>query len=82
MRLDFLIGELLKIGFSKIEKNYNNYNYSEYEELDGRYRMLSCENTRRARKIDTDEAYKKAQSREQLIRKAFFADCKRYLKEL
>lgn len=47
-----------------------------------RYQSLSAENTRRARKIDTDEAYKKAQSREQLIRKAFFADCKRYLKEL
>lgn len=54
----------------------------DYYSLDRRYQSLSTENTRRARKIDTDEAYKKAQSREQLIRKAFFADCKRYLKEL
>lgn len=54
----------------------------DYYSLDRRYQRLSAENTRRARKIDTDEAYKKAQSREQLIRKAFFADCKRYLKEL
>ena len=54
----------------------------DYYSLDRRYKRLSAENTRRARKIDTDEAYKKAQSREQLIRKAFFADCKRYLKEL
>ena len=52
-----------------------------YEELDGRYRLLSCENTRRARRIGTDEAYERAQSREELIRRAFFADCKRYLNE-
>lgn len=52
-----------------------------YEELDGRYRLLSCENTRRARRIDTAEAYERAQSRERLIRRAFFADCKRYLNE-
>ena len=52
-----------------------------YESLDRRYQKLSSENTKRARKKDTEEAYKKAKSREQLIRKAFFNDCKMYLKE-
>ena len=52
-----------------------------YEVLDERYRLLSCENTRRARKIDTAEAYERARSRKRLIRKAFFADCKRDLNE-
>ena len=50
-----------------------------YEVLNRRYTKLSCENTNRARKVDTSEGYKKAQEREQLIRRAFFADCKRYL---
>lgn len=52
-----------------------------YEELDRRYQRLSVENTRRARKKNTDEAYERAQSREELIRRAFFADCKKYLNE-
>ena len=52
-----------------------------YEELDRRYQRLSVENTRRARRIDTAEAYERAQSREELIRRAFFADCKKYLNE-
>lgn len=52
-----------------------------YIELDRRYQKISAENTRRARKKDTAEAYRKAQEREQLIRRTFFADCKRYLNE-
>lgn len=51
-----------------------------YDDLERRYQELSVENTRRARKKDTERAYKKAQSRERWILKAFFADCKRYLK--
>lgn len=50
-----------------------------YDELDKRYQRLSVENTRRARKKDTAEAYEMARSREELIRRAFFADCRRYL---
>ena len=50
-----------------------------YHELDLKYQRISNENTRRARKIDTPEAYVRAQSREKLILKAFFNDCKRYL---
>ena len=50
-----------------------------YEELDRRYQRLSAENTRRARKKNTDEAYEKARRREEWIRRAFFADCRRYL---
>lgn len=53
-----------------------------YELLDKRYRELSRINTMRARKKDTVEAYKKAESRERLIYKAFIADCKRYLREI
>ena len=58
------------------------YNVKVYdlEDLERRYQELSVENTRRARKKDTERAYKKAQSRERWILKAFFADCKRYLK--
>ena len=52
-----------------------------YEELYRRYQKLSVENTQRARKVDTDEAYAWAQYRERLILRAFFADCKRYLNE-
>ena len=51
-----------------------------YHELDNKYRRISNENTRRTRRIDTPEAYTRAQSREKLILKAFFNDCKRYLK--
>ena len=50
-----------------------------YELLNRRYIKLSCENTNRARKVDTEEGYRKAQEREQLIRRAFFADVKKYL---
>lgn len=53
-----------------------------YEELDRRYQRLSAENTRRARKRYTDEAYEKARRREEWILKAFFADCRRYLKSI
>ena len=52
------------------------------DEVEKKYRRLSVENTRRARKIDTKEAYELAQSRERLIKKAFFADCKRHEKTL
>lgn len=53
----------------------------EYADLARRYQKLSVENTQRARKVDTAEAYKWAQYRERLILRAFFADCKRYLNE-
>lgn len=53
-----------------------------YEELGRRYQRLSAENTRRARKRDTDETYEKARRREEWILKAFFADCRRYLKRI
>ena len=49
-----------------------------YDELDRKYQRISHENTLRARKKDTKEAYDKAQSRERLIRKAFFNDCRKY----
>ena len=52
-----------------------------YEELERRYQRLSHENMMRGRKKDTAEGYEKARSREELIRRAFFADCKRYLNE-
>lgn len=52
-----------------------------YEELDRRYQRLSHENMMRGRKRDTEKGYEKAQGREQLIRKAFLADCKKYLNE-
>ena len=51
----------------------------DYWELERRYQRISAENTARARKADSTEGYAKAQSRERLIKKAFFADCKRYL---
>lgn len=50
-----------------------------YIELNRKYQRISSENTRRARKIDTPEAYSRAQSREKLILKAFFNDCKKHL---
>lgn len=50
-----------------------------YYELDLKYQRISNENTRRARRIDTPEAYARAQSREKLILKAFFNDCKKHL---
>lgn len=50
-----------------------------YHELELKYQRISNENTRRARKIDTPEAYARAQSREKLILKAFFNDCKKHL---
>jgi hypothetical protein len=50
-----------------------------YEDLERKYQRISAENTSRARKKDTAEAYDRAQSRERLIRKAFFNDCKKYL---
>ena len=49
-----------------------------YHQLWLKYQRISNENTRRARKIDTPEAYERAQSRERLIMKAFFNDVKRY----
>ena len=52
-----------------------------YEDIYRKYQKISYRNTMRARKVDTDEAYEKAQSRERLIRKALFADCRRYLNE-
>lgn len=51
-----------------------------YHQLWLKYQRISNENTRRARKIDTPEAYERAQSREKLIMKSFFNDVKRYLK--
>lgn len=50
-----------------------------YEDIYRKYQRISYKNTMRARKTDTAEAYEKAQSRERLIRKALFADCRRYL---
>ena len=50
-----------------------------YEDIYRKYQRISYKNTMRARKVDTAEAYEKAQSRERLIRKALFADCRRYL---
>ena len=52
-----------------------------YEDIYRKYQRISHRNTMRARKVDTIEAYEKAQSRERLIRKALFADCRRYLNE-
>lgn len=51
-----------------------------YHELQLKYQRISNENTRRARIIDTPEGYARAQSREKLIVKAFFNDCKKHLK--
>lgn len=59
----------------------------DYHALFLRYMTLSRMNTLRARKVgenpkrtpeDVRQAYKKAQSREELITKAFMNDCKRY----
>jgi hypothetical protein len=50
-----------------------------YEDIYRKYQRISYKNTMRARKVDTAEAYEKAQSRERLIQKALFADCRRYL---
>ena len=52
-----------------------------YEDIYRKYQKISYRNTMRARKVDTAEAYEKAQSLERLIRKALFADCRRYLNE-
>ena len=49
-----------------------------YEDIYRKYQRISYKNTMRARKVAA-EAYEKAQSRERLIRKALFADCRRYL---
>ena len=51
-----------------------------YWDLQRKYQRISNINTLRARKIDTPEAYERAQSREKLILKAFFNDVKRHLK--
>lgn len=51
-----------------------------YHQLWLKYQRISNINTLRARKIDTHEAYERAQSREKLIMKAFFNDVKRHLK--
>ena len=51
-----------------------------YHELWLKYQRISNINTLRARKKDTPEAYERAQSREKLIVKAFFNDCKKHLK--
>lgn len=53
-----------------------------YEELYQKYQRISHKNTLRARRIDTPEAYERAQSREKLIVRAFFNDCKRHLKTM
>lgn len=53
-----------------------------YEDLQRKYQRISHKNTLRARRIDTPEAYARAQSREKLIVKAFFNDCKRHLKTM
>lgn len=52
-----------------------------YEDIYRKYQRISYKNTMRAREVDTAEAYERAQSRERLIRKALFNDCKRYLNE-
>ena len=52
-----------------------------YEDIYRKYQRISYMNTMKWRKVDTAEAYEKAQSRERLIRKALFADCRRYLNE-
>lgn len=52
-----------------------------YEDIYRKFQRISYKNTMRARKVDTAEAYERAQSRERLIRKALFNDCKRYLNE-
>ena len=52
-----------------------------FDEIKKKYQYLSHENTQRARKKDTAEAYEWAQQREKLITRAFFADCRRYLDE-
>lgn len=53
-----------------------------YDDIDRKYQRLSHENTLRARRKDTSESYVRAQNREKLLRKAFFRDCKRYLKTI
>lgn len=52
-----------------------------YRDIWLRYQKLSHENFRRCHKKDTPEGYAFAQQREQLLVRAFFADCKRYLTE-
>lgn len=52
-----------------------------YGDIYRKYQRISYKNTMRARKVDTAEAYERAQSRERLIRKALINDCKRYLNE-
>lgn len=42
-----------------------------YYELDRKYQRISNENTLRARRKDTPEAYARARSREKLILKVF-----------
>lgn len=51
-----------------------------YDDLHRKYQRISHINMLRARKKDTPQAYERAQSRERLIRKAFFNDVKRSLK--
>lgn len=50
-----------------------------YEYLHLRYQELSHVNFRKCHKEDTKEGYERAQARERLLIRAFFADCKRYL---
>lgn len=50
-----------------------------YDDLFRRYQKLSCENTDRLRISRKRNRYEFAAARERLLRKAFFADCKRYL---
>ena len=52
-----------------------------YQEIDKRYQKLSHENFKRCHKLNTKEGYEKAQQRERLLKRAFLADCKRYLTE-
>lgn len=53
-----------------------------YDDLQRKYQRISHKNTLRARREDTPEAYARAQSRERLIVRAFFNDCKRHLKTM
>lgn len=50
-----------------------------YHSLWLRYQELSNENTRRLRVSKAPDRFDKAAEREQLLRRAFFADCRRYL---
>lgn len=52
-----------------------------YLDLKRQYDKLSCENTNRLRKSKKADRFEFAAAREQLLIRALFADCKRYLTE-